>query len=252
LVVSLGPGDSDHLTPAAEKALMTSDLVVGYRTYVELIRPILGDQEIVATGMRQELDRVNLALAQALKGRTVSLVSSGDAGIYGMAGLVLEVCRAKKIPLAPEPEGLQLTFIAGVPALAAAGSLLGAPLMHDFAAISLSDLLTPWEVIEKRLRMVGEADFVVAIYNPKSKKRDWQINRAREILLEFRPTTTPVGIVSRATREGEEVSITDLENMHSYSIDMQTVIIVGNSRTFTYQSFMVTPRGYLDKYDVEE
>ena len=250
--MSLGPGDSEHLTPAAEKALMTSDLVVGYRTYIELIRPILGDRETVATGMRQELDRVRLALDAALQGKTVSLVSSGDAGIYGMAGLVLEVCRAKEIPLAPEPEGLQLTFIPGVPAFAAAASLLGAPLMHDFAAISLSDLLTPWEVIEKRLRMVGEADFVVAIYNPKSKKRHWQINRAQEILLEFRAGSTPVGIVSKATREGEEVTITDLENMHSYSIDMQTVIIVGNSRTFTYNSFMITPRGYLDKYDGTE
>jgi len=251
-VVSLGPGDSAHLTPAAEEALKTSDLVVGYRTYVELIRPILGKQKTVATGMRQELERVNLALDEALSGKTVSLVSSGDAGIYGMAGLALEVCRAKEIPLAPEPEGLDITFIPGVPAFAAAGSLLGAPLMHDFAAISLSDLLTPWEVIEKRLRMVGEADFVVALYNPKSKKRDWQINRAREILLEFRPSSTPVGIVSRATREGEKVTITDLAKMHSHPIDMQTVIIVGNSRTFTYESFMVTPRGYLDKYDVTE
>jgi precorrin-3B C17-methyltransferase len=251
-VVSLGPGDKDHLSPAAEEALKSSDLVVGYRTYVELIRPILGNQETVATGMRQELERVNLALAEAQGGKAVSLVSSGDAGIYGMAGLVLEVCRAKKIPLAPKPEGLVLTFIPGIPAFAAAGSLLGAPLMHDFATISLSDLLTPWEVIEKRLRMVAEADLVVAIYNPRSKKRNWQINRAREILLEFRPGTTPAGIVSRATRDGEEVIITDLANMHSHAIDMQTVIIVGNSRTFTYQSFMVTPRGYLDKYDVTE
>jgi precorrin-3B C17-methyltransferase len=227
-------------------------LVVGYRTYVELIRPILGKQKTVATGMRQELERVNLALDGALSGKNVSIVSSGDAGIYGMAGLVLEVCRAKEIPLAPGSEGLELIFIPGVPAFAAAGCLLGAPLMHDFATISLSDLLTPWELIEKRLRMVGEADFVVAIYNPKSKKRDWQFNRAREILLEFRPGTTPVGIVSRATRDGERVTVTDLENMHSYSIDMQTVIIVGNSRTFTYDSFMVTPRGYLDKYDLED
>jgi precorrin-3B C17-methyltransferase len=225
--------------------------VVGYRTYVELIRPILGEQKTVATGMRQELERVNLALNEALNGKSVCLVSSGDAGIYGMAGLVLEVCRAKEIPLAPEPEGLQLTFVPGVPAFAAAGSLLGAPLMHDFAAISLSDLLTPWEVIEKRLRTVGETDFVVALYNPKSKKRDWQINRAQEILLEFRPGNTPVGIVSRATREGEEVTLTDLKHMHACPIDMQTVIIVGNSRTFTYQSFMITPRGYLDKYDVK-
>jgi precorrin-3B C17-methyltransferase len=251
-VVSLGPGDSDHLTPAAEEALKNSDLVVGYRTYVELIRPILGKQKTVATGMRQELERVNLALDGALSGKTVSIVSSGDAGIYGMAGLVLEICRAKEIPLAPESEGLKLTFIPGVPAFAAAGCLLGAPLMHDFATISLSDLLTPWELIEKRLRMVGEADFVVAIYNPKSKKRDWQFNRARELLLEFRPGTTPVGIVSRATRDGEKVTITDLANMHAYPIDMQTIIIVGNSRTLTYDSFMVTPRGYLDKYDLEE
>jgi precorrin-3B C17-methyltransferase len=250
--VSLGPGDRDHLSPVAEKALMACDLVVGYRTYVELIRPILGDKETVATGMRQEIERVNLALNEALNGKSVCLVSSGDAGIYGMAGLVLEVCRNKEIPLAPEPKGLRLTFIPGVPAFAAAGSLLGAPLMHDFAVVSLSDLLTPWETIEKRLRMVGEADLVVAIYNPRSKKRDWQINRAREILLEFRRGSTPVGIVSRATREGEEVTLTDLEHMHSYPIDMQTVIIVGNSRTFTYQSFMVTPRGYLNKYDVTE
>ena len=231
---------------------MSSDLVVGYRTYVELIRPILGEQQSVATGMGQEIDRVNLALDEAGKGKIVSLVSSGDAGIYGMAGLVLEVCRSRQIPLAPEPGGVHLTFIPGVPALAAAGSLLGAPLMHDFAAISLSDLLTPWKLIEKRLRMAGEADFVLAIYNPKSKKRDWQLNRAREILLEFRPASTPVGIVSKVAREGEKVTITNLENMHSYSIDMQTVIIVGNSQTFTYESFMVTPRGYLDKYDVTE
>ena len=247
--MSLGPGREDHITPAARKALENSEVVIGYRTYLDLIRPILGNQETVASSMRQELQRVNQALDRALAGETVSLVSSGDAGIYGMAGLVLEVCRAKEIPVAPEPEGLQITFVPGVPAFAAAGSLLGAPLMHDFAAISLSDLLTPWEIIEKRLRMAAEGDFVVAIYNPKSKKRDWQISRAQEILLEHRQGATPVGIVSRATREGEEITITDLENMLSYTIDMQTVIIVGNSRTYTHGSLLVTPRGYLDKYD---
>ena len=251
-IVSLGPGSEDHLTPAAQRALDESHLVVGYRTYVDLIKPILGNQEVVATGMRQELERVRLALDRALAGETVSLVSSGDAGIYGMAGLVLEMCRAKEISLSPEPDGFQITFVPGVPAFAAAGSLLGAPLMHDFAAISLSDLLTPWEVIEKRVRCAAEADFVINLYNPKSKKRDWQIGRVREILLESRKGSTPVGIVGRATREGEEVAITDLENMLSFSIDMQTVIIVGNSRTFTHGSYMVTPRGYLDKYDVQE
>ncbi|MEE9530438.1 MAG: precorrin-3B C(17)-methyltransferase [Syntrophobacteria bacterium] len=251
-IVSLGPGSEDHLTPAARRALDESQLVVGYRTYVDLIKPILRNQEVVATGMRQELERVRVALDRALAGETVSLVSSGDAGIYGMAGLVLEICRAKGISLSPEPDGFQITFVPGVPAFAAAGSLLGAPLMHDFAAISLSDLLTPWEVIEKRVRCAAEADFVINLYNPKSKRRDWQIGRVREILLESRDGCTPVGIVTRATREGEKVAITDLENMLSFSIDMQTVIIVGNSRTFTHGSFMVTPRGYLDKYDVED
>ena len=251
-IVSLGPGSEDHLTPAAQKALNESHLVVGYRTYVDLIKPILRNQEVVATGMRQELERVRVALDRALAGETVSLVSSGDAGVYGMAGLVLEMCRAQGVSLSSEAGGFQITFVPGVPAFAAAGSLLGAPLMHDFAAISLSDLLTPWEVIEKRVRCAAEADFVINLYNPKSKKRDWQIGRVREILLESRKGSTPVGIVSRATREGEKVAITDLDNMLSFSIDMQTVIIVGNSRTFTHGSFMVTPRGYLDKYDVQE
>lgn len=249
--MSLGPGSKDHLTPTARRALDESDMVVGYRTYVDLIEPILKKQEVVATGMRQELDRVHLAVDQALAGKTVSLVSSGDAGVYGMAGLVLEVCRKKSISLAPEPEGLQIAFIPGVPAHVAAGSLLGAPLMHDFAVISLSDLLTPWETIEQRVRLAAEADFVINLYNPKSKKRDWQIGRVREILLESRKGSTPVGIVRRAAREGEKIIITDLENMLSYPIDMQTVIIVGNSRTFTHGGFMVTPRGYLDKYEVD-
>jgi precorrin-3B C17-methyltransferase len=248
--VSLGPGDSDHLTPAARRALEDSEVVVGYQTYVDLIRPLLCNQEVVATGMRQELDRVNVALDRALAGKSVSLVSSGDAGIYGMAGLVLEVCQAKAIRMAPETDGLQVTFIPGVPAFAAAGSLLGAPIMHDFAAISLSDLLTPWDIIEKRLELAAEADFVIALYNPKSKKRDWQLGKAREILLKSREGSTPVGIVSRATREGEEITITDLDHMLTYPIDMQTVVIIGNSRTFTYGPFLGTPRGYLDKYDV--
>ncbi len=215
---------------------------------MDLVRHLLTDQEVVATGMRQELDRVEMALNRALAGEVVSLVSSGDVGIYGMAGLALEVCRARGISLTPDPEGLQLTFIPGVPAFAAAGSLLGAPLMHDFAAISLSDLLTPWEIIEKRLRLAAKADFVINLYNPKSKKRDWQIARAREILLESRAGSTPVGIVSRATRDGQDVTITDLEHMLDHPLDMQTVVIVGNSRTFSYGAFMVTPRGYLDKY----
>ena len=250
--MSLGPGSSVHLTPAAKNALNDSDVVVGYRIYVDLIRDLLSNQEVVATGMRQELERVNVAVARALAGENVSLVSSGDAGIYGMAGLVLEICRANRISLAPEPEGLQITFIPGVPAFAAAGSLLGAPFMHDFAAISLSDLLTPWAIIERRLSLAAEADFVIALYNPRSKKRNWQIGKAREILLKSRKGNIPVGIVSRAMRENQRVTITDLDHMLSYPIDMQTVVIIGNSRTFAHGPFLVTPRGYLDKYEVEK
>ncbi len=227
-----------------------SQAIVGYQTYVDLVRPLLTDQEVVATGMRQELDRVDVAIDRALAGETISLISSGDAGIYGMAGLVLEVCRARGISVSPEPEGFQITFIPGVPAFTAAGSLLGAPLMHDFVAISLSDLLTPWEIIEKRLRLAAQADFVINLYNPKSKKREWQIRKTHEILLESRAGNTPVGIVIRATREGEEVTITDLNHMLDHPMDMQTIVIVGNSRTFSYGHYLVTPRGYLDKYDL--
>lgn len=247
--MSLGPGDLHHLTPAARWALESSDLLVGYRTYLELIRPLIRGQRVVATGMRLELQRVELALERALARETVSLISGGDAGIYGMAGLVLELCRARGFTPGTGQSDFQLKLIPGIPALAAAGALLGAPLMHDFAVVSLSDLLTPWEVIEKRLRLAAEADFVIVLYNPQSKKRNWQLARAQEIILESRGGTTPVGIVGRAMRAGQSVAVTDLRSLPSHPVDMQTVVFVGNSRTFSYKSFLVTPRGYLDKYD---
>lgn len=252
--MSLGPGSAEYLAPRARAALAASQVVVGYQTYVDLIAPLLTHQEVVATGMKAEVKRCQAAIDRVRTGEDVALVSSGDAGIYGMAGLILEMCAAQGLKVGQaEADGevdLYLEVIPGVPALAAGAALLGAPLMHDFAAISLSDLLTPWEVIERRVAAAAEGDFVVVLYNPKSRKRDWQLQAVVELLLRHREPHTPVGLVSRAMRPGEEVVITTLENLPAQPVDMQTIIIVGNSQTFRYGDYMVTPRGYLAKYQV--
>lgn len=225
---------------------------MGYQTYIDLVRPLLNDQEVVSTGMMAEVKRCQLALDQAYAGQRVALVSSGDAGIYGMAGLILEMCAAQGFKVGPpESEGevdFHLEVIPGIPALAAGAALLGAPLMHDFVAISLSDLLTPWETILKRLELVAQGDFVIVIYNPKSKKRDWQLGAVRDLLLNHKDPLTPVGIVSRAMRKGQEIVITTLQDLPNHPVDMQTIVVVGNSQTFAYGSYMITPRGYLNKY----
>ncbi len=227
-------------------------MVVGYQTYIDLVRPWLTTQEVVATGMKAEVKRCQLALDRARAGQKVAIVSSGDAGIYGMAGLVLEMCAAQGLKVGPSTGSaevdLWLEVIPGVPALAAGAALLGAPLMHDFVAISLSDLLTPWEMIVKRLELAAQGDFVIVLYNPKSKKRDWQLGAVRDLLLRHRDPETPVGIVSRAMREGQETIITTLQEVLSQPVDMQTIVIVGNSQTFTYGPYMITPRGYRAKY----
>jgi precorrin-3B C17-methyltransferase len=255
-VVSLGPGFPDYIIPRARAALDAAQVVVGYRTYLELITPLLQGQEVVASGMKSEVKRCQDALGRALAGQQVALVSSGDAGIYGMAGLVLEICAAQALKVAP-PESdaavdLHLEVIPGVPALAAAASLLGAPLMHDFAAISLSDLLTPWEVIARRLTAAAQADFVIVLYNPQSKRRHWQLKAAGDELLRFKSPETPVGLVTRARREGQTVALTTLKEMAEHPVDMQTIVIIGNSRTYTYGPYMITPRGYLEKYRLGE
>jgi precorrin-3B C17-methyltransferase len=233
-----------------------AQVVAGYRTYIELIEPLLTHQEVVATGMKAEVKRCQTAIDRALAGARVALVSSGDAGIYGMAGLVLEICAARGLKVAPPEAEAEVDFhlevIPGIPALAAGAALLGAPLMHDFASISLSDLLTPWDTIVKRLEMAAQADFVIVLYNPKSKKRDWQLGAVRDLLLHYKDPETPVGIVSRAMRQGQEVTVTTLEQLLEHPVDMQTVVIVGNSQTFAYGSYMITPRGYLSKYQVSE
>ena len=193
--------------------------------------------------MMKEIDRCRKSLEIASQGKDAALVCGGDPGIYAMAGLVYELARESDYPC-------RIEIIAGLAAINSCAARLGAPLMHDFAAVSLSDLLTPWEVIEKRLRAVAEADFVTAIYNPKSKKRTEQIVRTKEIFLSCRDPQTPVGIVTAATRENEKVIITSLEKMLDNEITMQSTLIIGNSQTFTWNDLMITPRGYTRKYDL--
>jgi len=254
-VVSLGPGAPDFLAPKARLALENSQVVVGYRTYIDLISPLLSCQEVVATGMKAEVKRCQAAIDRALAGQQVALVSSGDAGIYGMAGLVLEICAARGLHVGPAEVDGQVDFylevIPGIPALAAGAALAGAPLMHDFAAISLSDLLTPWEVIQRRVEAAAQGDFVIVLYNPKSKNRDWQLGAVVEMILRHRHPRTPVGVVRRAMRAGEEVVLTTLEELPLQGVDMQTIIFIGNSQTRRYGPYLITPRGYLARYEVD-
>ena len=235
------------------------DVVAGYSTYIELIRPMIEDKTIISTGMTQEVKRVEAAIEQALNANSCAIISSGDPGIYAMAGLVFETCKLKNIAITPPDAGpdereaetvLEVEVVPGIPALSAGASLLGAPLTHDFAAISLSDLLTPWEVIEKRLEAAAAADFVVVLYNPKSKKRTWQLERAQQILLQYRDGQTPVGIVVSAMRKKQQVRIVSLESLHREYVDMQTTVFIGSSVSSRYLDFMVTPRGYARKYDI--
>ncbi len=234
------------MSPKGRDALEKSHVVVGYKTYIELIRELLIDKKIISAGMRDEIKRAGQALNEAMAGQKVALVSGGDSGIYGMAGLVLEMAIRRNIGIGHD---ILLDIIPGIPAFTAAASLLGAPLMHDFASVSLSDLLTPWEVIQNRIEMAAQGDFVIILYNPKSKKRDWQLSAVKDIILKYRRPETPVGIVSSATREGQRVNVSTLSHMGRCEVDMQTIIIVGNSSTFRAGDFMITPRGYLDKYE---
>lgn len=250
-IIGTGPGKADHMSGRARQVLEACDIVVGYKTYLELIEDVIKDKQTLATGMTREVDRVQAAIDAALGGHCCALVSGGDAGIYAMAGLVLEMLALKKIACnTGEKGGLWVEVVPGIPALAAGAALLGAPLTHDFAAVSLSDLLTPWEIIEKRLDAAAFADFVITIYNPKSKKRDWQLNRAMEIILKHRAGTTPVGIVTGAMRDNQKVVLCSLKDLDKADVGMQSIVIVGNSSTFIYNELMITPRGYSKKYEI--
>lgn len=241
-IVGTGPGSIDHITPYAQKAIRDSDAVVGYGTYLELIQDLIANKEVVSTGMTQEIDRCRKAIELASSGRTVAVISGGDPGIYAMAGLVLELLKNRNS--ASGTRKPEIEVIPGISALNACASRLGAPLMHDFASVSLSDRLTPWETIEKRLDAAAAADFVIALYNPKSRGRAEHISRAAQIIMQYRSPDTPVGIVRAAMRENESVIITDLEHMLEHDIDMQTTVIIGNSKTLTWNNLMITPRGY--------
>lgn len=217
------------------------------------MQDLIRNKEIMSSGMRQEVDRCAKAVECAQEGKSVAVICSGDPGIYAMAGLVFEILSSQmNTPTLTKggQGGLSVEIIPGIPALSASASRLGAPLMHDFASISLSDLLTPWELIEKRLEAAASADFVIVIYNPKSKGRPDNINKARDIILRHRPEHTPVGIVKAATRENETVTVTDLKQMLDCEIDMQSTVIIGNSQTYVWNGKMVTPRGYARKYDI--
>lgn len=243
-VVGTGPGYVEHITPYAQQAIRESDTIVGYGTYTGLIQEIIRDKMVFSTGMTQEIDRCRKAVELALGGKTVSVISGGDPGIYAMAGLVFELLKERDggTPL-PHVE-----VIPGISALNACAARLGAPLMHDFASISLSDRLTPWDLIEKRLDAAAMADFVIILYNPKSKGRAGHIARAREIVMKHRTPETPVGIVKGAMREDEKIVLADLGTMLDHEIDMQTTVIIGNSKTFVWNNLMITPRGYENKF----
>lgn len=224
------------MTGRAVEAIRDAEVVVGYDVYVDLVRHLCAGKDVLSTGMRREVDRCRMALDAALRGKRVAFVCSGDAGIYGMAGIMHEV--ARKHP------DIAIEVVPGVTAASFSAALLGAPLGHDFAAISLSDLLTPWERIEKRLRLAAEADFILCLYNPRSKKRQDYLGKAVGYIMEFRPAATPSGYVKNAGRDGEEAHICRLGDLPGRDIDMFTTVIVGNSQTRLINNKLVTPRGY--------
>ncbi len=236
-MVGIGPGNLENMSIRAVEVIKSSDCVIGYKTYINLIKELVEGKEVITSGMRSEIERASLAIEKAEAGKVVSVISSGDPGVFGMAGLVLEVAKncEQRIPVEVVP---------GIPSENAAAALLGAPLMHDHVTISLSDLLTPWEVIVKRVTLAADGDFVVVLYNPKSSERKWQIEKTIEILLSKKPAGTPVGIVKSAMRKKQNITITNLGEALEHPIDMTTILIVGNSTTFVYDNYMVTKRGY--------
>ncbi|HTU91650.1 MAG TPA: precorrin-3B C(17)-methyltransferase [Gemmataceae bacterium] len=238
-IVGLGPGARETMTGQALEALCRSQAIVGYSGYFEGITDLVEGKECLALPLGAEKERARLAVQRAREGEAVCVISSGDAGIYGMAGLVLEMLEAD----CDNPD-LEIAVIPGVSAVNACAALLGAPLGHDFAVVSLSDLLTPWPRIERRLVAAAEADFVLVLLNPRSSRRDWQLAQAQEILLHVRLPETPVGIVRQAYRPGQSVEITTLGRMTEASVDMFTTVIVGNSQTRRFSDSLVTPRGY--------
>lgn len=243
-MVGLGPGDPALTAPLATEALSLARVVAGYSTYLDLVpAELLHGKRIISTGMMGEVERCSMAIESAMAGDDTVVVSGGDAGVYGMAGLVLELLEARGLH-----ETVDFRVVPGIPALTGAAALLGAPLTHDFACVSLSDLLTPWELIERRLAAAASADFVLILYNPRSKRRAGLLARAFEIIAAHRAPTTPVGMVRQAWRNEQAVDVRTLATADPEAADMLTIVVVGNSQTRIVGSRMLTPRGYAGKY----
>lgn len=232
-VVGIGPGGREHMTFKAVEVIKDSDVIVGYTPYIEYLGDLVEGKVLFSTGMKGEIERCKEAIEQVRKGKTTSIISTGDAGLYGMAGPILELA-----------EDIDVEIIPGVTAAFSAASELGSPIMHDYASISLSDLMTPWEVILKRVDKASDADFVLTIYNPRSKGRSEHLEEAINLVRKYRKNTTPVGIVKNSGRLGTEITITTLEEMDFEMVDMLTVLIIGNSNTYIAGDKIITPRGY--------
>ena len=231
-VIGIGPGGLDEMTLRAVKAIEESNIIVGYTKYIEMVKDLIKDKEIFKTGMRGEEERCREAL-ELSKDKKVALISTGDSGIYGMAGLILEMRKDENVEIIP-----------GITASSAAGSVLGAPLMHDNCNISLSDLMTPYEDIKKRVRLAAEGDFVISLYNPKSKGRPHYLRECVDIIKEFRGEETPIAVVRNALREGESKEIFTLKDFNDEVVDMFSIVIIGNSKSYIKDGYFVTPRGY--------
>ncbi|MDD4780666.1 MAG: precorrin-3B C(17)-methyltransferase [Tissierellia bacterium] len=236
-VVGIGSGGKETMTYEAIHAIEKSDTIVGYKTYIDLVKDMIKEKQVVSNGMKQEIDRVKKAVEISKTGKTVSIISSGDAGVYGMAGLVLELAEEEEVKI-----------ISGVTASTAAAAVLGAPLMHDFCHISLSDLLTPLDLIYKRVEFASEGDFVICLYNPRSKGRPDYLKNAFEIIKKFKTGKTPVGIVKNAGRDGQNVQICTIDTINYESVDMLSIVIIGNSSTYIKNNKIITKRGYERKY----
>ena len=234
-VVGVGPGGTDEITPRAMEVLKACDVVVGYTRYVELLKDELAGKTVFTSGMRQEVERCTMALKFAQEGRTVAVISSGDAGVYGMAGLMMEIAQGS---------GQEITIIPGITAANSAAAILGAPLMNDYVTVSLSDILTDWNTIERRLEAACAGDFVICIYNPASKHRPEHFKRACEILLRHKSPDTPAGYVRNIGREGQAHEVTTLGEIMTREIDMLCTVIIGNSQSCILDGKIITPRGY--------
>ena len=248
MLVGIGPGSHAHMTHRAREAIAEADTVIGYVTYIKLVADLLEGKEVIRKGMTEELDRAVHALERAREGKKVALISSGDAGVYGMAGPTYEVLF--QAGWTPETD-VEVEVIPGASAINACAALVGAPLTHDFCSISLSDLLTPWPVIARRLDAVAAADFVVALYNPKSGRRTQQIVEAQRLFLRHRRPDTPVAVVKSAYRRRQNIEFTTLDKMSECDIGMLSTVLIGNSHTFVRHGLMVTPRGYANKYALD-